>query len=286
LYDRILTKEKRPHVELSRMLLSLIPHPGKEAFKYPETDEYNITAAILRFLCGEIFNKEFYCHIGNREIESFMVSVETSMRNLEPRRDFIAYRTWRSETYAAIANRPGFDQLLTKRKDALTADLAAILGLFIPRYPMHKLQASVRNNIIEPAFALAHKMHLSVDNFSIEWSQYHDLRRDQRNHFIGEFKDVELVDLLAEGKTLKAHSSRNTVYIFDITPQLVFREVKADTYAGPKVLRKPRILVAVGKEGQGHNREPQLYPVPDATVLDWLDKTMMYLSAKRGATKW
>jgi hypothetical protein len=82
---RILTKEKSVLSEPLTMLLSLIPYPGKEAFKYPETDEYNITAAILRFLCNEIFNREFYCPIGDREIE-FMVSVEKSMRNLEPRR--------------------------------------------------------------------------------------------------------------------------------------------------------------------------------------------------------
>jgi GAF domain-containing protein len=81
---RILTKEKVLSEPLTK-LLSLIPHPGKEAFKYPGTDEYNITAAILQFLCNEIFNKEFYCPIGDREIE-FMVSVEKSMRNIEPRR--------------------------------------------------------------------------------------------------------------------------------------------------------------------------------------------------------
>lgn len=85
LEDRILTKEKSVPSEPSTMLLSLIPYPGKEAFKYPETDEYNITAAVLQFLCNEIFNKEFYCPIGEREIE-FVVSIEKSMRNLEPRR--------------------------------------------------------------------------------------------------------------------------------------------------------------------------------------------------------
>lgn len=83
--DMILTKEKSLSFLRSEKLLSLIPSPGKEAFKYPETDKYNITAAILQFLCQEIFNEEFYCPFGSRELE-FMVSVERSMRNLEPGR--------------------------------------------------------------------------------------------------------------------------------------------------------------------------------------------------------
>ena len=46
----------RLHYTSAKMFLSLIPNRGREAFKYPETDMYNITAAILRFLCNEIFN--------------------------------------------------------------------------------------------------------------------------------------------------------------------------------------------------------------------------------------
>jgi hypothetical protein len=159
-------------------------------------------------------------------------------------------------------------------------DLTAMLGLFIPRAHTRNLQTAVRNTIIEPAFALAHKMHLSVDLFSIEWSQYHNLRPDQRNSFAGEFNDFELVDLLARGKTLKALPSRNIDYILDITPQLVLRRVKADTYAEPKVLKKPKILVAVTKEGHGHSREPELRPGSDATVLGWL-----HALARRGSTR-
>ena len=83
--DMILTKENSIYLQPSEKLLSLIPSPGKEAFKYQETDKYNITAAILRFLCQEIFNQEFYCSVGSRELE-FIVSVERSMRNLEPGR--------------------------------------------------------------------------------------------------------------------------------------------------------------------------------------------------------
>jgi hypothetical protein len=159
-------------------------------------------------------------------------------------------------------------------------DLTAMLKLFIPRAHTRNLQAAVYNTIIEPAFALAHKMHLSVDLFSIEWSKYHNLWADQRNPFAGEFNDFELVDLIAGGKTLKAPPLRNFDYIFDITPQLVFRRVKADTYSEPKVLRKPKILVAVTKEGHGHSRESELRQGSDATVLGWL-----HAHARRGSSR-
>jgi hypothetical protein len=82
--DKIVIKGKVP-LKSSRMLLSLIPYPGNKAFKYPQTDEYNVTAAILKFLCNMIFSKDFYCPIGTLETE-FLLSIERSMRSLEPRR--------------------------------------------------------------------------------------------------------------------------------------------------------------------------------------------------------
>jgi hypothetical protein len=68
-----------------RKLLSLIPQPGKEAFEYPDTDEYNVIAAIMKFLYLEIFTKDFYCPI-ERGHMNFLNSIKRSMENLEPRR--------------------------------------------------------------------------------------------------------------------------------------------------------------------------------------------------------
>jgi len=157
-----------------------------------------------------------------------------------------------------------------------------MLGLFVPRAAKRGLHTAVRNTIIEPAFALAHKMHLSVDHFSIEWSEYHDLRYDQRNSLTGKFNYFEFVDLLARGKKLKTPTSGIINYILDITPQLVFRMVKANTREEPKVLKKPKILVALNKEGYGHFREQVIRPERDATVLGWLHTAVC---AKRGSTR-
>lgn len=73
---------------MTRRLLSLIPQPGKDAFRYPDTDEYNVIAVIMRFLCIEIFDKDFYCQIDPGAVE-LLTSIERSMRNLEPRRGWL-----------------------------------------------------------------------------------------------------------------------------------------------------------------------------------------------------
>ena len=77
-------KPKLP-AERIRTLLSFIPQPGKEAFHHPDTDEYNIIAMIIRFLCLEIFETDFYCPVEKGAL-GFLAGLEQSMRELEPRR--------------------------------------------------------------------------------------------------------------------------------------------------------------------------------------------------------
>jgi hypothetical protein len=82
---RLLQNEATISGPLTRELLSFIPQPGREAFQYPDTDEYNVIAAIMKFLCVEIFDRDFYCPIDPGAME-LLTSIERSMRNLEPRR--------------------------------------------------------------------------------------------------------------------------------------------------------------------------------------------------------
>jgi hypothetical protein len=120
-------------------------------------------------------------------------------------------------------------------------------------------------------------MHLSVDQFSIEWSQYYNLRRDQQKVLVGDFNNFEYVDLDSR-KTLKAHSSGDMTYILDVTPKLVFRMVKADSYAEPKVLEKPNILVAVSKDGHRHDGESELHSGLDTTILGKLYRVIYHMN--------
>lgn len=72
------------NTQISRFLEWVSP-AGKQASQYPDTDVYNVTAAILKFLTTEIFQKDFYCPV-EPEIIDTMDSVLRSMERLEPRR--------------------------------------------------------------------------------------------------------------------------------------------------------------------------------------------------------
>lgn len=71
--------------EQVEMFFSLISPAGQSAFQTPDSDEYNIIAAIMGFLCREIFDRGFWCPIEDGSL-NMLDSIENSMRNLEPRR--------------------------------------------------------------------------------------------------------------------------------------------------------------------------------------------------------
>jgi len=69
----------------AKILMNNIPPPGREAFRYRDTDEYNIIAWIMRCLCDWVLDRDFYCNIEKGGME-FLHTIERAMRNLEPRR--------------------------------------------------------------------------------------------------------------------------------------------------------------------------------------------------------
>jgi hypothetical protein len=85
LYEKCILTEKGIPRDPAKNLLGMVSQPGREAFGYPETDEYNVIAAVMRFLCTEIFDREFYVPIENGATD-FLMGIEKAMRILEPRR--------------------------------------------------------------------------------------------------------------------------------------------------------------------------------------------------------
>jgi len=63
-------------------------------------------------------------------------------------------------------------------------------------------------------------------------------------------------------------------YVLDIMPQLVVRTAKADMFAEDKVLTRPKLLVAVPKEGKPRLMPPKLNPGEDVTLLGCLHRTV------------
>jgi hypothetical protein len=74
----------------AKRFLNYVSLPGQEAFAIPDTDEYNISGAIMRFLCTEILCKDFYVDI-EKGAMNYLNGLMTSMGNLEPRRGMFPF---------------------------------------------------------------------------------------------------------------------------------------------------------------------------------------------------
>ncbi|KAL3458125.1 hypothetical protein BJX64DRAFT_234356 [Aspergillus heterothallicus] len=227
-------------------LLDLIPSPGRAALAHPGTDVDIVQALIMRYLNDAIFSQDFYCPLPKSEREMITV-VERSLRTLTPRRDTRSRRHWRVETYHALSARPGFDQYATNRMWDLTFDITRLLRLFASEGDGQKLAKSFFEGITKPASELAKKMHLSFDEFALEWSGYHDRVGDCEKLFEeappergAEFEYVEL----QSRKTLREMPGNEARWLFDLTPRLVVRKLKADSYAEARTLVKPRVLIS------------------------------------------
>ena len=84
IFDKALLKEQAPLGLSAKKFLNLISHPGRDAFVLPETDEYNVIAAVIVFLHSEIFNIDFYCPLEPGAMD-FIQSLEKSLETVEPR---------------------------------------------------------------------------------------------------------------------------------------------------------------------------------------------------------
>ncbi|KAL4758711.1 uncharacterized protein BDW70DRAFT_169997 [Aspergillus foveolatus] len=265
-----------------RNLMNLIPPEGKAAFNIANTDVDIIQAAILRFLVESIFNQEFSTPLPRPEME-FVMEVERAMRVLKPKRDINrlmsdirTIRHWHIETYTAASARPGFDKYAHDRMWNLTVHMINMLRAFAPTTDPNTLAKSFLKTVTKPACDLARRFHLCFDEYSLEWSEYHDnenLVEDpagalQRVINEGRFREYDFVRVGEERKWLRdiptslssgnggregkdgdGNETKVTVrWLFDIAPKLVFRKLKVDSCGENKVLVKPRVLVRVSEQ--------------------------------------
>ncbi|KAH8804542.1 hypothetical protein F5884DRAFT_417434 [Xylogone sp. PMI_703] len=272
LYERDMHREKiYPHA--AKELLDLISKPGKQAFVYLDTDEYNIVSAIMKFLCVEIFDRPFFCPIEDGAVK-ILSSVEKAMRNMEPRRDLSTIRLWRSETYAAVCQRPDFPEFRRQRTMQLTDQLTTLMSVIVPRAEKRRLHVSIQNNIVKPAMALAHRLHLSVDRYSLEWSTFSKIPLEARSHAPKDFMEYESLNIVQGARVVRfpLPNPRCTfTYLLDMSPALVYYEAKADAWGEAKILKKARMLIALTKEGDDPFTAPRLNPTEYATCLGQLE---------------
>ena len=150
-----------------------------------------------------------------------------------------------------------------------------MLQLFLPRSDHHKLRHSVQSDMIEPALQLAHKLHLSVDDFHVEYTSYHRKPLEERRTLSRESSQFECVTISPPGKLVKFPVPEGILtYLFDLSPELVFRAVKTASFGEPRVLKRARVLVAVTKEEHGPFTALPLRSKEPPTLLGWMDGTV------------
>lgn len=153
-----------------------------------------------------------------------------------------------------------------------------MLHMFVPPHvDKHALSISIRGSIVEPSMSFVHRMHLSIDRFSLEWSQWQKTAPPRRSTNIHDYQTSDVVELLRGGGTrpvrLPTTGERRSylTYLFDLCPQLVYEPVAGDAYKKPQIINKGRILVVIGKEGEGPYNIPRVLPGKMPTLIGWLD---------------
>jgi hypothetical protein len=146
-----------------------------------------------------------------------------------------------------------------------------MLALFLPRSDLRKLSVAVQNTIIEPALQLAHKMHLSINEFSMVYTNWHGTKKGKRVPLPRDKSPFECVTISPPWKVLKFPVPEGRVtYLFDLSPELVFKAVKTNSFAESRVLKRAKVLVAVTEDRETMYDAASLPPRELPTLLGWM----------------
>jgi len=166
--------------------------------------------------------------------------------------DLATIRSWRSKILNALVNCPDFD---SHRADRIKQ-----------RHPSHKCFAfsslvlrGRRSNHLYKLQFLNELLSSHIDfgcqltNSKLKWTPYSNGYSTHGEYSMLDAHQFGCVNLLAGGKIIKFPANERTfqmeciTYILDICPGLYCRSVKSDEYSEPKVLKKPKVLVAMAK---------------------------------------
>lgn len=140
---------------------------------------------------------------------------------------------------------------------------------------------SLLKSIVDPCLDLAHKLHLSVDKYSIRWTPYHTANWEQRQTMTLDLSQFECVDLIS-GRTIKfPPRGKLLTYLFDLSPGLVLETAQAQFFGEPKILKKPKILVAATKEEDGFYDPPLPRHGDPITLLGHMEEKIQSTNSRR-----
>jgi hypothetical protein len=182
-------------------------------------------------------------------------------------------RRWRSETLTALTNRPPFVAQRRLQSDRLAMSLAAMLKIFVPRTKHRRFLYSIQESIIEPALRLAHKLHLSINRFECQWTLFSKTRPSLRGIEPTMYNSYDCLDLFKDGRLMKPQAfvkAESITYMLDLSPELIFKAVRANTFAEPASISRAKILVATTPKGVDSLLVPSEASREDNTLIAWL----------------
>jgi len=180
--------------------------------------------------------------------------------------DLAQCRGWRSETLAALASRPEFEEQRSRYATLRTNELAHLLADFDRKMSEKELRDSIWNSMVKPSIELAHELQLAPNIFTVEWTRFDNYDENMKER--PNFGSLTCVNLVEYGKVIKPssdHTGRSITYLFDICPGLYCQNVENNDSSAQRILCKPTVLVAATDGSKNPLRT-------GLTLLEWLRK--------------
>lgn len=114
---------------------------------------------------------------------------------------------------------------------------------------------SLQRTVVEPSVSLAHQLHLSLDRFRVQWGAGQQVPSSERTRGPSILEKYDCCNILANGKPVRIDgkeriAGEGVAYLFDMVPGFYCQSFKEDSATDLKVLKKPKVLVAVAKPGR------------------------------------
>jgi hypothetical protein len=171
----------------------------------------------------------------------------------------------------------------------LTCDMIKMLRALAPNTDPISLAKSFVETITKPACALARKMHLSLDEFTLEWSPHHDKPQiDPTFIYQKAAGNYDFVDVNSRKRVYVGEVNPEVYrvrWMFDLAPKLVFRKLKVDSWGEGKVLVRPKVLVRISDITKKRERKLKEDVEGEPTVLGALERWLQqqYYAQKQNA---
>jgi hypothetical protein len=138
----------------------------------------------------------------------------------------------------------------------MTKYLSSMLEIFLPVSKRRGFRKVVQSLIIEPAFQMAHNMHLSENQFSMNYTETYD-NPGVCQLAVNQNPEVECVNITGRRVGFPTEDARVVEYMFDMAPELRWSIAKGDQiFVGWCVEPRPtdwgRDLSAVRMFASGH----------------------------------